>query len=263
MAKSVMSSGQIIPFAPLLGENSSYTLTFEGPYFQCYNLSTVQMTSPLPHASNIKVPVYETGWLPLEGHAIFHVNRTVPVGYHPVTEEDRKCVGWNIEDGCGSDQISNATISIVLERHTLECKAYTTMYQVDIAYEKGIQHTAYSTGTREDLYFRAYEEFEWNITENGAVPNAAQAYKDWIALLSTWYHKANSMAIINSIGYNLNYRWFQQTGREYTGGGPDGKDVKFWMYKMLNGTEIELGEVTGETTNNADSKDERSLMNSY
>ena len=86
--------------------------------------------------------VYETGWLPLEGHAIFHVNRTVPVGYYPVTEEDRKCVGWNIEDGCGSDQISNATISIVLERHTLECKAYTTMYQVDIAYEKGIQHTA-------------------------------------------------------------------------------------------------------------------------
>lgn len=71
------------------------------------------------------------------------------------------------------------------------------------------------------------------------------------------------MAIINSIGYNLNYRWFQQTGREYTGGGPDGNDVKFWMYKMLNGTEIELGEVTGETTNNADSKDERSLMNSY
>jgi hypothetical protein len=223
-----MSTGQIVPIAPLASENSSYTLTFEGPRVVCRNLTMTNITIPsLPHgisvnAFNATPPEYT---LPGENMDFMYFTQTKTMGYYPAKR---------VED---IDLFSNETFTMVFERQTTQCESFTTMYQVNISYVRGIQQTTYSTGMDKRLIYLALDTFRWNKTEHYEVPKETQGYKDWAAEIPEWVYKTNSRAILESVSSAIAYQWVLSVGRS-------GSEPILGTYRLPNGSAIELASLS-------------------
>jgi hypothetical protein len=125
----------------------------------------------------------------------------------------------------------------------MQCEAYTAQYQADISYVRGIQHVTYTTSSEERLQFRHSGDFRWKATGNHTVPVDTQEYKDWKSQLPTWNHRANSRAILDAVGYNLDYQWLQYMER-------DSFERTAGTIRLSNGTEVTLGKIVTNKLDN-------------
>jgi hypothetical protein len=250
-----MYTGQVMPLRPLSSDNSSYTITFDGPRVKCWNhaLENVTISSTIP-TSGKKFMLFNSTWSDQDlqsNISALHFSFVYPKGFLPAPKQLNKTCGPS--GGCSytSYPPENATLSIVLERTTMECHAFTTTYTVDFDYQRGMQHVNYTASSLEPLQFKDDNDFKWNATEHIELPNTTDAYLDWTAELPSWTYKANSRAILDSIGLNIDYRWYGLTGRKPS-------DLITGTYRLPNGSEAEIGGLQyltgGETINSMSTK---------
>ncbi|KAJ4982633.1 hypothetical protein SVAN01_11870 [Stagonosporopsis vannaccii] len=88
LARFVMSSGQIVPMAPLGGENSSYMLTFYGPLLQCadFTLEKSLISTNPGIVGNDTVVTYNATWPEtknLTNQSVFTLTKTRVAGHLP------------------------------------------------------------------------------------------------------------------------------------------------------------------------------------
>jgi hypothetical protein len=126
---------------------------------------------------------------------------------------------------------------MVFEQQTLQCEAYTTTYSVNISYIKGIQRIEYTTDNAERLQHEYNLIFSWNTTGNFTMPTETEKYKKWESQVPLWKEKANSRAILDSVGYNLEYQWREAFFRS--------NENTTQTYLLPNGTETVLGKMQG------------------
>ncbi|KAH7074435.1 hypothetical protein BKA63DRAFT_595919 [Paraphoma chrysanthemicola] len=239
LSKLLMFSGQSVTMPPLTGENSSYTLAFEGPRVQCRDLMMRNSTS-LFQGDHVEV-VFNGTWV---YHGSFDDDGTSfertysrAVGYFPVPE---KTIETCNNHGCSYSEVPlpDTTVTMIFENQVMRCDAYTALYQANIKYGRGLQQVTYTTGAEEKLQFRKFTQFEWNATDSGSTqPDDTQVYKDWAAKLPEWYHKANSQAILESVGLHLGYIWSRRFHPTFAGGAVGN-------YRLANGTVVNIGGVT-------------------
>ncbi len=236
--------------APLTSENSSYTVTFEGPQIRCQTLSVVNTTNTSSTLSDLIA--YKASWPYLglvDDEVVMKLSYINPMGYFPIQKQ--------ILDSCSSANACNYTLdppwntsyTAVLEQHTIQCKGFNTVHRTSIDYVRGVQNITYTTETEEELHFRLLDDFRWNSTERYELPNDTQEYKDWVKQLPVWAYKVNSQAILDAVGKNLEYQWAIQVSRDNT------DDVAVGTYQLPNGTEVELGALSetfwGDTMKNS------------
>lgn len=109
----------------------------------------------------------------------------------------------------------NMSVTMVFEQQTLQCEAYSTSYSVNISYTKGIRRIEYTTDNPERLQHEYNLIFSWNTTGNASMPTETERYKRWKSQIPSWKEKANSRSILDSVGYNLEYK-FSQAFSRYT-----------------------------------------------
>lgn len=231
-----MSGAQIISMAPLGGENSSYALAFDGPTVQCSESKLTQSTISEASYVGTHVVVYNGTWpslRDLDNQSVFILTQSRVVGYYPApiwTPQTYFADGTYSFVTYPPDDMS---VNIILEHRTLHCEAHTTTYSVNISYAKGIRRIEYTTGNTERFRHVQGLSFRWNATENRTMPTDTEEYKEWESQVRLWKEKANSRAILDSVGYNLEYQWAEDLAR--------GTDNKTKTYLLPNGTEIALG----------------------
>ena len=214
--------------APLTGENSSYTLVFEGPRVQCHDGKALR-TADAP-SGRLDLVVSNGTWFahdPQGSPPILELTSTNAVGYFPAprkpNEECRECYGVD----CCSDTVwppLNTTVTALIEDWTMQCDASTVTYQVEVKYERGIQHVTYTTAAEKMLHLNQSKIFQ------------ARADGGEIARSPAWYHQVNIRALLDSVGQNLQHQWDVHVGRA--------KGVStVGTHKIPNGTEIELGKL--------------------
>jgi hypothetical protein len=240
MARFVMYTGQIVPLRPLSSENSSYTMTFEGPQIKCRTEVTNITLDSTALDSGAKLMLFNVTWSTQgfrTNRSVLQLSSIVPKGFFPgprllnkTCDADGNCGGYIYPP-------LDATLSIILERYTLECDAYTTAYTVDFGYERGIQHIKYTTGSVQQLEHIVDNDFTWNATEHTELPNTTQEYLDWTSRLPLWEYKTNSRALIDSVGLNLDYQWYKKYTRDMS-------DNPIGTFCLPNGNEISIGGVS-------------------
>ncbi|KAJ8115503.1 hypothetical protein OPT61_g2868 [Boeremia exigua] len=240
LARFVMSSGQIVPMAPLGGENSSYTLTFYGPQIQCANFTLDKSLTPTNPGikGNRTVATYNATWPEtrnLTNQSVFTLTKTRVVGYLPAPRwAERNCTGTT----CSGRPwpAYNATVTMVLEQQSMQCKAFVARYLVYMTYVRGIQNVEYRTYDTDRLQHEGSLAFGWNVTKNVTMPSDTKEYKAWESQIPPWKVKANVRALLDSVGSNLNYQYRQAYERW---------DVdRTHGYLLPNGSTMELGVFT-------------------
>jgi hypothetical protein len=224
--------------APLKGENSSYTLIFKGPLVQCSNSTPARFTISDEGPDRDNIVVYNGTWPHwniLDDRPVFSLTQRRVAGFYPAPiwlehtcNESGSCIGL-------SYPFRNMSVTMVFEQQTLQCDAYTTIYSVNISYIKGIQRIEYTTDNAERLQHDDNLIFSWNTTGNLTMPTETKIYKRWESKIPSWKEKANSRAILDSVGYNLEYQWGQAFFR--------GDENTTQTYLLPNGTETVLGEM--------------------
>jgi hypothetical protein len=225
---------------PLKGENSSYALTFKGPLIQCSSPTPAKFTISDEGPDGNNVVVYNGTWPHLDildNQPVFSLTQRRVAGFYPAPS-------W-LESTCyhsGSCvELSypsfNRSVTMVFEQQTLQCEAYTTTYSVNISYIKGIQRIEYTTENAERLQHEFQLSFSWNTTDNSTMPTDTEKYKMWESRIPSWKEKANSRAILDSVGYNLGYQWSQTFIRSL--------ENTTQTYLLPNGTETALGRMHG------------------
>jgi hypothetical protein len=235
-----LSGAQIIPLAPLKGENSSYALTFKGPLVKCLSHKPAKSTIRDDGPDEKNVVVYHGTWPrwdSFESHPLFNLTHSRVAGFYPAPRwlhqtcsDNGSCVGI-------SYPTFNTSVTMVFEQKTLQCEAYTTTYSVNISYIKGIQRIEYTTDNAEWFEHENKLSFSWNTTGNSTMPTDTERYKMWESQVPSWKEKANSRAILDSIGYNLEYQWSQTFSRS--------RENTTQTYLLPNGTETALGKMHG------------------
>jgi hypothetical protein len=231
--------------APLKGENSSYALTFTGPFVQCSSQTPAKFTIIDDDPDRNNVVVYNGTWLRLgqwdlsDNQPVFNLTQRRVAGYYPppillwrnCSEEYHSCVSKSLPD-------FDMPVTMVFEEQTLQCKAYTTTYSVNISYIKGIQRIEYTTDNAERLQHEYMLRFSWIENGNPTMPtDTEEEYKRWQSQVLSWMEKSNSRAILDSVGYNLEYQWSQAFSRDYNN--------MTETYVLPNGTETALGRMYG------------------
>jgi hypothetical protein len=255
--------------APLKGENSSYALTFTGPSVQCSSKTPAKFTTIDEWADRNNVVVYNGTWLRVydlakqritldqqqdslqkqqdslhnkwdlsDSQPVFNLTQRRVLGYYPApislwgscNNETHSCVEHFLPD-------LDMPVTMVFEEQTLQCKAYTTTYSVNISYIKGIQRIEYTTDNAEKMQHEYLLNFSWGEDGNSTMPTDTEEYQRWQSKIPPWIQKSNSRAILDSVGYNLEYQWRQAFSRRY-------RNVTE-TYFLPNGTETALGEMTG------------------
>lgn len=239
-----MSTGQLTPLAPLAGENSSYALTFEGPRLQCYNIS-LQTDLVFTDPGGSVFPVFNASWLKpswngMKGEAVFELTYNKMKGFYPALRMIEECdSGGNCTSKVTPQ--ANETVQILLDKQTMRCEAFVSTYDVNVSYSKGIQNITYTMSDAQSFEFGNNRGYLWEANSSSQIAVDTQAYKDYIALLPTWNYNVTSRAILDAVGYNLEYKWRQRMVRS---------DDKLGKHRLANGTEVELGRIVpGPATN--------------
>jgi hypothetical protein len=241
--------------APLRGENSSYALTFTGPFVQCSSQTPTKSTIIDDDADRNNVVVYNGTWPrravlafewdSLDGQgdisdnqAVFNLTQRRVVGYYPApillwrncSEETQSCLSQSLPD-------LDMPVTMVFEEQALQCEPYNTTYSVKISYIKGIQRIEYTTDNAERLHHKYQIDSSWIGNGSSTMPTDTEEYKRWESQFPSWKEKANSRAILDSVGYNLEYQWSQAFSRNYNN--------ITETYVLPNGTETALGDMEG------------------
>jgi hypothetical protein len=247
---------------PLKGENSSYALTFTGPFVQCSSQSPAKSTIVDDDPDRNNVVVYNATrprldsvdkqvenldkqrnslnnqWDISDSQPVFNLTQRRVTGYYPApillwrncSDDTNSCVSQYLPD-------LDVAVTMVFEEQTLQCEAYTTTYSVNISYIKGIQGIQCTTDKIERFQHEYQPSFSWIQDGNFTVPTDTEEYKRWQSRFLSWKEKSNSRAILDSVGYNLEYQWSQAFIRRYNN--------ITETYLLPNGTETALGSMYG------------------
>jgi hypothetical protein len=172
-----------------------------------------------------------------DNQPVFNLTQRRVAGYYPAPI----MLPRNCSDGSNSCLARyypglDMPVTMVFEEQTLLCEAYTTTYSVNISYIKGIQRIEYTT----DNAKRLQDEYKLKFSgiENGSriTPTDMEEYKRWQSKIPPWKETANIRAILDSVGYNLQYQWSLAFSRTYFN--------KTETYLLPDGTETALGMMT-------------------
>lgn len=209
LARLIMSTGQITTLNPLGTANSSCGFTFEGPQVRCQSRPVTNVTVEgagwnYPGRDEV---LFNSTWLsaenPVDSKALVLSSDSF-VGYYPVPSLSAELCDGN---PCFDDRPENATLSMIVERHVLECDAFKAMYKAKIRYERGIQQVTYEVKEIEKFQFTPERKFEWDAAETSNVPNTTQAYGEFTASVKEWIYEANTRAVMDALGTSLAYTW--------------------------------------------------------
>ncbi|KAJ8112754.1 hypothetical protein OPT61_g4949 [Boeremia exigua] len=241
MSNIVVSSGQIIVLPPLLGENFSYDLAFEGPRLQCTNTTLVEMLE-YPHVGRgnsiflVFNGTWSSSWSGVSNRddSIFTLTKTESQGYFydeskgPSVHCD-ECDPYYPECYFGN---LNRTTTVVIQRQVMRCHAQTATYHVSIRYVRGIQKISYFLEHGERLDLLSKQEYIYNKTEYAEGASETEGYKSLAAVLLPWYQKLSSRALLDSIDNFLAYQYHESWSI--------GADTPSAPYQFPNGSEIQL-----------------------
>jgi len=156
-----------------------------------------------------------------------------PAGYYPISRMyTDECITQHATQVCSVhyEPPDNSTVPMLVEEKRLQCTPYIATYNVSISYMRGVRHLTYNTSSAENLRFRHQEDC---VSDS---QNPDKCTKNWRSSLSYWYQKATVRAILDSVGYNLEYEWTQSVSRYPS-------NTFSFPYRLANSTEIALGEV--------------------
>jgi hypothetical protein len=192
LTRSVRTTGRVAPVRPIMSENSSYQVQFEGPIVYCQDDTVTNVTLPVEdHYTTPTATSFMIDFDPNPNDPRLGITRNNLRGQYLHAEYPA-----NFQSVKGFPH--NITKSAIAEQHRMNCSLGTALYTVKLRYNRGAQIVSFSKSDEKRFNFSSPRSLLWSEDESQAFANttldrSSQEFRDWEMSLSEWRHKANSL----------------------------------------------------------------------